>query len=304
MVTIQQIIDYIEEHISDPVPKYILIKEIYKKAPSSNEYLNAYNDMKQSKWYRELADDQWENGSWGKFHGGDTEAQKRQKFGCTETALRRARELSLTKDDPIVDKCIKIMEKYITREEPYPDYVERHQDGGKGFYFGIPFGVAANINIFDPDNPVVKPFRDVVVETLKKAFANGYYDEEVYEQEVRNYRVATSPGSVFNAMLLQNSNCMEDTLQRQYLNYVWNKKDGIWYVSKFPIAEKRNVEDKSFHAWFAILECLCNFSLFPEFIKDDVLPHLFNEVSRLINEDVSLPTPPSGYTRPNMGLLQ
>ena len=46
MITVQQIIDYLSEHISDPVPKYILIKEIYKKDPSSLEYARLNNTAK------------------------------------------------------------------------------------------------------------------------------------------------------------------------------------------------------------------------------------------------------------------
>jgi len=134
MLTLENIIDFLAENISDSVPKYIFIKEVNKADSSSPLYINAYNDMKQSKWYRELADDQWENGSWGAFHGGDVEAQKRQKFPCTEAALRRARELSLSKDDPMIAKCIKLMERYTLREEPYPDRIEIHKDKGKGHY--------------------------------------------------------------------------------------------------------------------------------------------------------------------------
>ena len=82
MINIQRIIDYLSEHISDSVPKYILTKEIYKKAPSSPEYADAYNDMKQSKWYRELADEQWEDGSCGRFHTMSSKEIK-QKFVST-----------------------------------------------------------------------------------------------------------------------------------------------------------------------------------------------------------------------------
>lgn len=307
MITIQKITDYLSENIADPVPKYILIKEIHKIASLSSEYINAYNNMKQSAWYRELAIEQWDNGSWGKFHGGDAEAQKRQKFPCTEAALRRARELSLSKDDPLIIKCIKLMEKYALREEPYPDYIEKHNDEGKSHNFSFPFGVVANINMFDPENPVIKPFRNIVVETLKKSFANGYYNEDFYEQEIRNHRVATAPGNAFNIMLLCNSNCMEDKLQKQYLDYIWGRKgaeaeeyigtkrQAIFYMSNFPPAEKKYLEDKNFTVWLSLLELLSGFSLFPEFIKDDALPHLLNEADRLIHGKVFLPKPPSGH---------
>jgi hypothetical protein len=298
MLTVQNIVDYLSDHISDPVPKYILIKEILKKAPSSPEYLTAYDDVLQSKWYYELADEQLENGSWGRFHGQDTKDKTRRKFACTEVALRRARELSLDKDDPIITKCIKILERYVRGDETYPDPVEKHQDGGRGHMLSRPYMAAANMNIFDPENPLIKPLRDSVLEALEKAFEKGYFDENVWEQEVRDYRVPgiTVPGCVYGSMLLHNVNCMDETLQRQYLKYVWSKKDGIGYISKFPPADKRKLEDKSFYAWLALLESLCGFSLFPDFMRDDVLPFLLNEVDRLLNENVTLPPPPGAYS--------
>jgi hypothetical protein len=311
MITDQQITDYLSERASDLVPNFIMQKEIFKKPIKNSDYINAYNRMKQSKWYRELADDQLDNGSWGAFHGGSTKARKGHRFGGTEPALRRARELSLTKDDPIIAKCIKIMERYVSREEPYPDPVEKHKDKGKGHYFTIPFGVAANINMFDPDNPVVKPYRDIVVDNIRAAFVNGHFDVEVFQQAVREYRVPgiLQPGNAFCSMLICNTNCMDDTLQRQYLDYVWNKKGGIMYISNYPITAERNeendcrnveaikltVEDKGFHGWFAILENLSGFSLFPEILKDNVIPHLLKEADRLIHGDVRFPTPPSGH---------
>ena len=290
MITIQQITDYLSENISDSVPKYILIKEIYKKAPSSLEYINTYNDLKQSKWYLELVSEQWENGSWGLFHGVSTKTEKKQKYGCTEIALRRANELSLSKDDPMMAKCIKIMERYVRGDETYPDYIEKHKDNGKGHLFCRPFMAAANINVFDPENSVITPLRDVVAETMKTAFANSSFDEAFLGQKVSEYHVPgiSHPGIAYSAMLLKNSDCMDHTLQRKYIDYIWNNKNGIYYVSSIPPADKQSLEDKLFDQWLNTLELLNGFSLFPDLMIKDVLPHLLGEIERLINGDVDL----------------
>ena len=287
MITIQQIIGYLSEHISDSVPKYILIKEILKKEPSSPEYVNIYNDMKQSKWYRELADEQWEDGSWGRFHSRDAKAPK-QKYPTTESALGRARELSLSKDDSMIAKCIKSMERYVCGEETWTDNIEKHKDDGKGHLFCRPFLTAATINLFDPKNSVIKPLRDTVAETLKEAFASGSFNKIFWEQKVKEYHVSsvTAPGTLYGSMLLQNSNCMDDTLQRQWLDYIWNIKEGIYYVSSVPPADKQYLEDKQFNQWFSTIELLSGFSLFRDYMDYGVLSHLLNEVNRLINGEV------------------
>jgi hypothetical protein len=82
---------------------------------------------------------------------------------------------------------------------------------------------------------------------------------------------------------------MEDSLQRQYLDYIWNGKTGIYYVSSMPPADMRRLEDKRFFEWLSTLELLSGFSLFPEFVKNDALPHLLNETNRLINEETTIP---------------
>ena len=287
MITIQQIIDYLSENVSDSVPKYILIKEIYKKDPSSLEYKNAYEAMKQSEWYRALADTQWENGSWGRFHTQDTKLPKNQRF-TTEGMLGRSRELSLSKDDPIIAKSIRLMERYVRGEETWTDNIEKHSDKGKSHMFCRPFMTAAAINMIDSANPVIKPLRYVVVETLKTAFENGDFDENFWNQKEREYHVPgiVRPGTLYGSMLLQNTNCMDDTLQRRWLDYIWNQSGGIYYVSSVPPADKQNLEDGLFAQWFGTLEVLSGFSLFPDFMKNDALPHLLNEADRLINGDV------------------
>ena len=87
-MNIQQIADYLSEHVSDPVPKYILVKEILGKDPSSPEYIDAHNAMKQSKWYRAMADEQRNNGSWGGFHGMISSNMKTSKFECSQAGTR------------------------------------------------------------------------------------------------------------------------------------------------------------------------------------------------------------------------
>jgi hypothetical protein len=296
MINIGQIIDYLSEHATDPVPKFIMQKEIYKVPIESQGYQNAYNQITQSKWYRELADEQWEDGSWGRFHSQDSKAANKQKFVTTEAALRRARELSLFKDDPIIARCINKMERYVREEETWTDRIEMHKDGGKSHLHSRPFITAANINLFDPENPVVKPRRDIFVNTLKISLSNGYFDEEAWLQENMNYRGPCLDGwNAYPLMILQSAECMSEEMQRQYLDYVWHRKDGIYYLANFPAAEKKGVEDKEFNTWLFLLEALSGFSLFSEFMHDDILPHLLNEINRIIRDDVILA--PAGNVR-------
>jgi hypothetical protein len=49
---------------------------------------------------------------------------KGYKFSCTEAAIRRAREMGLSKDDPVIAKCVRLLEKYIQGEAHAPYTIE------------------------------------------------------------------------------------------------------------------------------------------------------------------------------------
>lgn len=291
--SLQDIAEYLLVNVSDPFPRYILKKEILNEKISETD-LEAIH---LSKWYCQLADEQWTDGSWGRFHSMDSSHAKKKKFVSTEAALRRAYELSLIKDDPVVAKCIVLMERYVRGEETWRDYVEKHHDDGKSHLHSRSYLTAAQLNLFDPENPVVKPKRDVFVRTLRIAFSRGSFDEKAWEQENREYRGPCLNGwNAYPLMIMQNCDCMPDELQRQYLGYIWSKKEGIYYISNFAPAEKQYIDDKSFTSWLLSLEILSGFSLFPEFMTD-AYRHLISEINRLIADEVKLPAahPISGH---------
>ena len=290
MPDIKCLTDYLTATVSDPVPKFILMKEILRYDLTSPEFVQAFHDMQGSKWYRQLVDEQWEDGSWGRFHTMDSKSGAKRVFKTTEDALRRARQLSLTKDDPVVARCIRLMERYIRGEETWRDNIEQHHDKGKSHLHSRPFATAAWLNLFDPHNPEVKPKRDIFVKTLKIATSKGYFDEEAWENENRAYAGPCLNGwNAFPLMIMQNAGCMEDDLQRKYLDYIWHRKGGIYYLTDFPLTDMRSLEDKRFYVWLGALECLSGFSLFPEFAKKDAMPHLLNEAYRLIKNEIAIP---------------
>jgi len=226
---LQSFIDYLWSVTADPFPRYVLKKEILQEDPTDDDI----NLIRASKWYKQLADEQWADGSWGRFHSMDSRIAHKQKFVSTEAALRRAHELGLPKDDPVVAKCIRLMERYIREEEAWRDYVEKHKDNGRGFIFCRPFLTAANLNLFDSENLVIKPLRNVVAETIKTAFADGCFDEVYWKQKVSEYHVPSiaHPGIAYSPMLLQNADCMDDALQRQYLSFISNADRSVLIFS-------------------------------------------------------------------------
>ncbi|MCL2707865.1 MAG: hypothetical protein FWF03_01985 [Defluviitaleaceae bacterium] len=287
MITLSQIIDYLSGRALDPLPVFLMQKEIYKAKAEGAAYSDAYEKMRQTKHYVELAGEQLVDGSWGRLHSQDSKAP-RKKFVTTEAALRRAGELGLPKDDPIISKCIGLMERYMNGEAAWTDTVEKHRDGGRGHIYCRPFMTAALINMFDPDNETKKPFQESAANTLEAAFVGGRFDAGFFEREVREYRAPSiiSPCNMYGLMLLQNSPYLSDSLQRRWLGHLWNANGGVYYVSGVPPADLQKFEGKKFNQWLYLSELLCGFSAFGEFAGERVIPHLLSETERLLNGGV------------------
>lgn len=286
MSKIQNSIEYAAQIAVDPFQKHILQKEVLK-IPVETEVAESIH---RSKWYRQLADEQWEDGSWGRFHSMDSHVPGKQKFVTTEAALRRMHELALTKDDPMVLKSVQLMERYVRGEETWSDNVEKHHDNGKSHLHSRFFLSAADLSQFDPLNPAILPYRDICVKQLEKAFATDAFDEKAWMNDNLDYTgICLEAYMVYPLWLVQNTDCLSDELQRKYLNYIWNRQKGIYYISHSSVSQKLSLEDKGFTTWLSALEALSGFSLFGEFMKDGVYDHLISEMERLMKSEISLP---------------
>ena len=276
--------------VSDPFPRYIFRKEVLRQSPSAAE--NAA--IPASKWYQQLAVEQRDNGSWGRFHTQDTKAPGKQHFVTTELALRRARELSLDRNDPLIKKSIALMERYLCDEETWPDTTEKHF----GFLIAFKTLIAANLAIFDPLHPLLQNKRQICAANLAKAFAGGHVDETIWEQENRRSNdILLRLFTVYPIWLLQNNPFLPDDLQRLFLTWIWHRQEGIYYINNIASSSTRSLEDKYFGGWLAGLENLAEFSLFPEFMAQGNAAHLLHEIHRLMAGDVTLPpvTPIFGH---------
>ncbi len=285
----QIILNYLTANCTDPFQKYIFEREILLEMPSQADI----DAIHESKWYKRLADEQWDDGSWGRFHSMDSRDPVKRKFTTTEGALNRAYDLGLTKDDVLVSKCISYMERIVNGEETWRDNIEKHHDNGKSHMQSRPFLTAAALSRFDPDNEAVKPKREVFVNTLKVALSDGFFDESAWEAENKSYRGPCLNGwNAYPFMILQKPGCMPDELQRQYLKYIWDKPEGIYYVSGLAVSEKISFEDRRFKQWLSAFDLLSGFTLFMEFANDTAMPHLISELERLITSEIELPSPP------------
>lgn len=278
---LRNVVDYLEEKLSDPIPRYIFKKEILHE--NVEELKETVRD---SKWYKQLKAEQWENGSWGRFHTQDTKMANKQKFVTTESALRRAKELSLEKEDEIVHNAIQLLVRYINDEEDWLDVEEHHY----GFRTALKAMMAANISLFEPRHPLVQIRKKVCAQNIAKAFANDSLDEDVWENENRKSDDILLRSYMLHVIwLLQNNDFLDMETEQKYLDYIWNREEGIYYCTSFPLYKPQTLESKQFLYWLSGLESVCDFTLFPEYINREIYGHLLGEINKLMNGDTMLP---------------
>lgn len=286
MITTETITDYLSERVIAPIPRFILIKEILKLPCGSDTYKNSYEELKESKWYLQLKKEQWPDGSWGRFHTQDTKAEVKQIFPTTEAALQRIRELSLERQDPVLAACIHRMECYLDGSDQWTDRIEKHP----GFVIALNTIVASNLSLFIPDHPLINERRRICAENMTKAFHNGVLVEEIWSAEnKRSNEILLEAYMVHTARLLQNNPFLDEGIQRKYLQYIWNRKEGIYYISNSAPAASFSLESRKFNQWLSSMEALSSFSLFPEFMEQNTQQQLLQEAERLMNQEIELP---------------
>jgi hypothetical protein len=97
------------------------------------------------------------------------------------------------------------------------------------------------------------------------------------------------PYTVYIIWLLQNNDFLDKAKESDFLEYIWHRKDGIYYCTNGPLSDIEFLESKNFLTWLSGLESLCGFSLFPDLMSKRTSNHLLNEISRLMDSDVLLP---------------
>ncbi len=279
---LQEVIEYLKENLSDPVPQYILQKEIIHKPVFEVDKCR----LIKSKWYQQLASEQWENGSWGRFHTQDTKSPQKQKFVTTETALKRARELSLEKTDQLVYDAMQLMERYLQGQEEWLDANEHHS----GFEIAFRTLIAANLSLFEPKHPLVQAKKEICAYNLSKALVKGSLNEEIWDEEnKRNNEILLAPFTVYIIWLLQNNEFLDKQAEKEFFEYIWHRKKGIYYCTGSPSSDLESLESKNFLTWLSGLENLARFSMFHEFMNQGTANHLLGEIHRLMDSEILLP---------------
>jgi hypothetical protein len=216
----------------DPVPRFRLLRDVLRYDPADAAYQEAERGLGQSKWVSLLADSQWDDGTWGRFHTQDT--SRKQPFPTTESAIAIALELGLDRHSSILQKAMPIILDYVDGKAIWPDPPEKH-DNPQAWYVWVWHFSAAILALIDPHHARLDEFWALWAEALQATFQSGTYDRQeeiVALNALMRCRMKNPvPFHVRYPLLILSAthNRLSDGLERRMLDFVMHF--GPWFYA-------------------------------------------------------------------------
>ncbi len=251
------------------VVRYKLLRDVLHLPERSSELKEAKKELWKSEGVRKLEVEQWDDGSFGRFHSADTSAK--QKIPTTEAGVERALALGLDASHPSLKKTTKYLEKILGRRIEFPDPPEfnnRWETGKKLF-------AASTLSLIDPENKVIDEALELWIELAKRIFKNGRYDPDT---EVEAHRELTG-ASVKNSYLVISSRyqlallgsrpgTLPANIEQAMLKWIWTRREGIGYLSQDMSRPPQCEYPLSVEAWLRSLEILMRFPRWRKHARD------------------------------------
>ena len=222
----------------DPIPKYILLRDILER--ETKQLTELKKQTLQTKWVSDVLAEQRKNGSWGRFHSQNTKLK--QKYVTTEVALHRCAVIGLTKDDPPIKTAIDYMKKVLLGNIVWEDWPEKSE----AWDAGVAVITASTLAEWCPNNPLVLQIRMVWQQIVKESFEDSRYQPSLEVKAQRKYHQISSEfyyiGSQYAVRLLstgkneKESNFSPD-IEKDYVKWLWTREAGMGYISNNRLAD-------------------------------------------------------------------
>ncbi|MBY8990117.1 MAG: hypothetical protein KGD58_05140 [Candidatus Lokiarchaeota archaeon] len=259
---IQNLAHKILELNPEPIPKYLILRDILEKDPKQLTELK--KQVLQSKWVIDILDEQRENGSWGRFHSQNTKLK--QKYVTTEVALHRCAVMGLAKQDLPIQKAIDYMEKVLQGNIVWEDGREKSE----AWDAGVAVITASTLAEWCPNHSLVLPIRMMWQDIVKESFENSQYNPSLEVAAQQKYHHISSDfyyiGSLYAVRLLSTGKNEKEKqfsrdFEKVYLKWLWTRESGMGYVSQNRLADLPvEVTYKSIRSKLKALELLAGFS--------------------------------------------
>lgn len=220
-------VDELLKYDLDPVPRYLLMRDVLKVDSKNEELVFAKNMVLQSKWVNDIIQLQWEDGSWGQFH---SMSQFSQSPITTEQALSRLLILGLDKNDEVIQKALIYMKKYLLEELELRDRKEKKHD----WNMLTRLFVATWILKIDSSNDLAKEIAKDWAKIITHAFSGNKYNHNAYKEAY--YEIHKSPKEKhmwgFENFYLVSIliGMLSSDIELKFFDYLINSQNGIYYI--------------------------------------------------------------------------
>jgi len=159
----------------DPIPRFRILRDILRVSEQNPDYITAKGAVGESRFVRELAESQDEDGNWGRFHA--RHSREKRKFPGTEIAVARALAVGLDKESSVLQRTIGFIESHMMGDETWSGPAEKSDNPDLWEYI-IKFISAANLSLIHRDHPMLSDMAGLLSDATHAAFDSGEYDRD------------------------------------------------------------------------------------------------------------------------------
>ncbi len=258
VATHPSILQYLSDHACGEMPLWFFTRVCGEEANAEA--------MRASRHYLPLANEQREDGGYGRFHSMDSLDKTSRQFRTTEQAVQRMRDLMLPSEDPVVLRVQSSLLGYADGSLAYSDRIERHPD------FDIALGsmAAANAAALGSTDARVEQRKAVCAQYVAAAAeaiaSGGDYESAWRASALERHDLALKPETIHVLWLLWQNPYLEEEAEHQFLRYLWDRS--IYYTPGIPAREKRFADSAQFARWLFVLEQFSGARTFPRLMRE------------------------------------
>ena len=252
----------------EPVPKFRILRDVFRLDTSDPDYRKATAELDSSFWVERLASSQLHDGTWGRFHTQNTKVK--QQFPTTQSALRVALDCGLDSEHRIIQRLLPTLKDYVDGACIWPDGQEKH-DNPAAWPIWVRHYSAAALAAIDPFHAAIDEFWHIRAQSLAEAFASGVFDRDAEIAALNRLLDCRMKNPVpFHfepslQVITATRMHLPEMVERGVINYLLTSETGIYYVFDCPLEQHRNIEDRKFCAWLRALILLSRFRRWNEF---------------------------------------
>jgi hypothetical protein len=258
---IRETAEHLLAHDPAPVVRHRLLRDVLQRPETDRERIEARRGLDQSRWVQELANEQWEDGSWGRLHSKESAAG--QKIGTTEVGVERGLALGLDAGHPILVNAAAHLSDILQARVSCRDRPEKNDR----WPTGVQLFAAATLARINPEDEVLDQAWSLWLTIVERCFAGGDYDPEAESQAHRELTGASVKGSylIINnkyalALLSARPGSIPLNVEFGLLNWLWHKQDGIGYLGQTLTSAPDLRKPGALDRWFSSLELLSRFA--------------------------------------------